>query len=101
MTYLATCLMIIWIAGLLYLAGRWMNDLRLVLNSLTPDARLADYTYSNYFGITIVAHWINPEKLTDAGRAYRKNAVWTERVLFAWTIGGFVLNACASYYSGV
>ncbi len=38
MTYVFASLIVVWICGLLFLAGLCMNDLRLVLNNLVPGA---------------------------------------------------------------
>lgn len=36
MTYFVTVLVLIWICGLLLVAGRYLNDLRVVLNNVVP-----------------------------------------------------------------
>ena len=42
MTFALVGLIVIWICGLLFLAGQHLNNIRLVLNSIAPEARSAD-----------------------------------------------------------
>jgi hypothetical protein len=60
MIYLATGLMVVWFAGLLFLTGQALNDIRLVLNDLAPDARYSDFAS----GFKIIVSKINPARLT-------------------------------------
>jgi hypothetical protein len=39
MTYLLAGIIVVWLCGLLFLAGQHLNDIRLVLNNLAPDAQ--------------------------------------------------------------
>ena len=42
MTYLLAGLVAIWLCGLLFLAGQHLNDVRVVLNNLAPDAQSSE-----------------------------------------------------------
>jgi hypothetical protein len=41
MTYLLAGIIVIWLCGLLFLVGQYLNDIRVVLNNLAPDAHHA------------------------------------------------------------
>lgn len=94
MVYLATVLILIWLATLLFIAGRWMNFLRLIHNNLTPEGHL-DYMKPGWFyKVQFRFSGIDPERLTEAGRASLRGAIWNERMAFVWMIVGMIL--CAS-----
>lgn len=38
MTYLLAGIIVAWLCGLFFLAGRYLNDIRLVLNNIAPEA---------------------------------------------------------------
>lgn len=42
MTFALIGLIVVWLCGLLFLAGQHLNDIRLVLNNIAPEARSAD-----------------------------------------------------------
>jgi hypothetical protein len=42
MTYLLAGLVTIWLCGLLFLAGQHLNDIRVLLNNLAPDAQSSE-----------------------------------------------------------
>ena len=42
MTYLISSLVVVWLCGLLFIAGQYLNNVRLVLNNILPDARSAE-----------------------------------------------------------
>jgi hypothetical protein len=96
MMYLVTGLIVVWFAGLLFLAGQQLNDIRLVLNNLAPGARYSDFSDVSFLGFRIVASRINPAGLTETGRAHLKKAIRNERIMFAWMVSGFLLLVWAS-----
>jgi hypothetical protein len=95
MIYVVTSLIVIWLAGLLVLAGQALNDIRLVLNNLTPDARYSDF--ASGFRLRLVSR-IKPASLTDLGRQQQGRAIRHERIMFAWVIGGLILLVSYFFY---
>ena len=87
MTYLATGVFVVWLAGLYLLAGRSRDDIRLVLDNCVPDARPSDFSRC---GFRKLAGNIDPARLTDAGRFHLKRAIRTERIMLHWMINGFL-----------
>jgi hypothetical protein len=95
MIYLAIGLTVVWLAGLLFLAGQALNDIRVALNNLTPDARYSDFVS----GVKIkLVSKISPARLTDLGRQHQRRAIRHERIMFAWAIGGLILLVCFISY---
>jgi hypothetical protein len=101
MIYLATGLVIAWSAGLLFLAGRALNFVRLIYNNFVPGKN--DCGYGNFFRFYFfrilprtIASMIDPASLTEVGRQYRKGAIRNERIMLAWMIGGFALIVWAT-----
>ena len=41
MAYLLAVLVLVWVCGVLFVAGRYLNDLRLVLNNVIPGAQFS------------------------------------------------------------
>jgi len=103
MIYLATGLVVVWLCVVLFLVGRTLNLLRLVLNNFAPGK---DYWISsNPFRFTIrgfrpdlSASSVDPASLTELGKLYQRKAIRNERVMFAWMAGGFILVVWASSY---
>jgi hypothetical protein len=101
MSNLAISLVVIWSCGLIFLAGRALNFIRLIYNNLAPGK---DHWKSRYSNRSILlslryrtdASAIDPESLTEAGRQYRKGAIRNERIMLAWGICGIMLFAWAS-----
>lgn len=87
MIYLATGVFIVWLAGLYFLAGRSRDEVRLALDNHVPDARSSDF---RHFGFRRLASNIDPEQLTEAGRAHLKRAVRIEKIMLHWMIDGFL-----------
>jgi hypothetical protein len=87
MTYVATGVFLVWLAGLYLLAGRSRNDVRLALGNCAPDARPSDFSW---FGFRKFARKIDPTRLTEAGRAHLERAIRTEKVMFIWMVDGFI-----------
>jgi len=95
MIYLAAGLIVVWLAGLLFFAGQALNDIRVVLNNLAPDARYSDFVSG--LKIKLVSK-INPTRLTDLGRQHQRRAIQHERIMFAWAVGGLILLVCFFSY---
>lgn len=88
MISVATVAVVVWLTGLLFLAAQTLNDIRVVLNHLTPAARYSDFCS----GLRIrLVRRINPAVLTDVGRQHQRRAIQHERIMFAWTLGGVIL----------
>jgi hypothetical protein len=103
MMYLATGLIVIWSAGILFLTGRALNFIRLVFNNLTPGK--SNWSSTNFFSLSIVnfgfridVSAVDPASLTEVGRQYQKRAIRNERIMLVWALGGFVLFVWASRY---
>jgi hypothetical protein len=102
MIYLATGLVIVWSAGLLFLVGRALNFSRLVLNNLAPgksyweSANLFRFFLGFRFSIFGIA--VDPTSLTEVGRQYQKRAIRNEWVTFTWGGVGMILIVWASSY---
>ncbi|MGY4307182.1 hypothetical protein ACVIJ6_004425 [Bradyrhizobium sp. USDA 4369] len=83
----------LWTGGLLYLAGRTLNFLRLVLNNLRPGQA---YHGAGFIGplatrFTMNAAAVEPEKLNELGKRYQKKAILNHSLMFGWLLLGFVL----------
>jgi hypothetical protein len=87
----------------LFLLGRTLNLLRLVLNNFAAGK---DYWgSSNHFRPTVFgfrldinASAIDPASLTELGKQYRRKAIRNERIMFACLFGGVILVVRASSY---
>jgi hypothetical protein len=127
MTYLAIGVVVAWLGGLLFLAGLYLNDIRLVLNSYAPGkgptgdslqlppayAVAAAFFVPNVVDLLVAAALLlsgrsalnrlghfakfDRSQLTEAGRAYLDKAVRHERIFFAFIVGGVVPIAWAVY----
>ena len=105
MTYLTIGLVVAWSCGLLFLAGRALNFIRLVYNNLAPGKTYwkSGNVFRFYFWsfrFLTDASAIDPASLTEVGRRYRTKAILNDRIILAWALGGFVLLAWASFYFG-
>jgi len=103
MTYLAISLVAAWTCGLLFLAGRALNFVRLVYNHLAPGKnywRTRDFFrfYFLSFRFLTDASAIDPACLTEAGRQYQERAIRNDRIMLAWALSGFALFPWASSY---
>jgi hypothetical protein len=103
MTYLAISLVVAWFCGLLFLAGRALNFIRLVYNNVAPGKdywRFIDLFrfYFLRFRFMTDANAIDPASLTEVGRQYQKQAIRNDRLLLVWALGGFILLPWASAY---
>jgi hypothetical protein len=102
MTYLAISLIVTWACGLLFLAGRTLNLIRLIYNNFVPGKGLESRNYFRFvflsFRFVTDAGAIDPASLTEAGREYRKRAIRNDRIMLAWALGGFVLLPWACFY---
>lgn len=127
MTYLAIGVIVVWVGGLLFLAGLYLNDMRLVLNSYAPGEGPTEDSLQLPPAYAVVAAFFVPSivdllvatalllsgrsarhrlghfakfdrsQLTEAGRAHLQKAVRHEQVFFAWIIGGVLPVASAGY----
>jgi hypothetical protein len=98
MSYLAIGLIVIWAAGFFFLLARGFNFARLALNNPASDKPYwehADYArfyfdiflqWKNFSGL-----WVDPAKLTEAGRHYQKKAIQTDWAAIAWLVAGGAL----------
>jgi hypothetical protein len=102
MTYLAISLVVAWACGLLFLAGRTLNFIRLVYNNLAPGKTWKYQNLFRYYFLSVRfmadASALDPEVLTEVGRQYQKRAIRNDRIMLAWALGGFVLLPWASSY---
>lgn len=99
MTYLSIALIVVWLAAVLFFCGRYLNDLRLVMNNLTPEAGYSDFMKpARFWRYHFRFSGVDPERLTETGRAHLKRAINTERIIFALMISGFALFASVSSY---
>src|SRR5882757_5626983 len=103
MTYFATSLSVVWLAGLLFLIGRTLNFIRLVYNNFAiSKTRWRDRNFFRFyflsFRLLTDASAIDPASLTEVGRQYRKRAIRNDRIMLAWALGGFILLVWASSY---
>lgn len=79
MTYPAIGLIAVWIGGLLLLAGLYMNDIRLVLNNVTPGKRVIGESLRPRPAYMVAAFLLSPLDLVVAtvwllvGRSSRMN----------------------------
>ena len=103
MTCLAISLVVAWTCGLLFLAGRALNFIRLVYNHFAPGKNY--WGSRNFFSFYFLsfrfltdASAVDPASLTEVGRQYRKRAIRNDRIMLAWALGGFVLLVWASSY---
>jgi len=93
----------LWACGLLYLAGRTLNFLRLVLNNLKPREAYLGAGFTSLFAarFTMNAAAVEPEKLNELGRRYQKRAILNHGLMFGWLLLGFVfLYGYSSYLPG-
>ena len=107
MTYLAISLVVAWSCGLLFLAGRTLNFIRLVYNIFAPGKSWGSRSYFRFYFLSFRfltdASAIDPASLTEVGRHYRKRAIRNDRIMLAWALGGFVLSfvllvwACSNF----
>jgi hypothetical protein len=94
MNHAVAVIAIVWTAGLLVFAGRFMNFIRLLYNNLDPTK---DFSRTRLFRPYYLffrrtdARAIYPENLTELGRRYQQQAIQNERMAIAWGISGFVL----------
>ncbi|WP_456713843.1 hypothetical protein [Bradyrhizobium sp. USDA 4353] len=72
-----------WLAGIIGIAHRARSQLKFALRHPAPDASPADF---RRFGVTKLAVYIDPTKLSEAGRSLLSHAQWGERCLFLWTL---------------
>jgi hypothetical protein len=104
MSYLPGTVVALWFGGLIFFAGRSLNDTRLILNNLAHDAKYWEAGAEKNFGVLgtrfrMQGTAIDPALLTDVGREHLKRAIRNQRVMFAWGLGGFILSAsCFSYF---
>lgn len=94
MNLVVVALLIVWVAGLLVFAGRFMNFIRLIYNNLDPAKDLSTTRLFRPYSLFLRrtdARAIYPENLTELGRQYQKQAIQNERMAVAWGIGGFLL----------
>jgi hypothetical protein len=102
MIYLATGLIVVWVAGLLFLVGRAFNFSRLALNNPVSDKPYWDYSDYVRFYIhvfrrqSIFGLAVAPAKLTEAGKQYQEKAIRIEWIMLAWLAAGVVLIVWAS-----
>jgi hypothetical protein len=103
MIYLATGLIVAWLCIMLFLAGRELNLLRLILNNFAPGKDL--WGSSNPFNPTIIgyrlyldARTIDPESLTELGKQYQRTAIRNERMIVACILAGAILLVWTSSY---
>ncbi len=127
MTYLAIGVVVVWLGGLLFLAGVHLNDLRLLHNNFAPGKRPTGDSLqlppahiavaallSPLLDLVLSTAWllssrstgrdrfrghsgVDRSQLTEAGRAYLEIAIRHERIFFAWMIGGVVPIIWAGY----
>jgi hypothetical protein len=126
MTYVVAGLIVIWFCGLLFLAGQFLNDLRLIYNNIAPGAQsisespsdplwkrilmgslafLLDFAALSYFwGLLnhfdrVTSSWIaDPARLTETGLFHLKKATRHMQIAFAWVPAGVLLIIWASFY---
>jgi len=93
MNYLVAAIAIVWTAGLLFFAGRFLNFTRLLYNNIDPgkDISKAGLFLPRWFFKRTDARAIDPASLTEIGRQYQKQAIRDERFAVAWSIAGFAL----------
>ncbi|MGJ5205529.1 hypothetical protein [Bradyrhizobium sp. HKCCYLR20261] len=72
-----------WLAGIIGIAHKARSQLRVALRHPAPDASSADF---RRFGLTKPAIYIDPAKLSEAGRSLLSRAQWGERFLFVWIV---------------
>ncbi len=103
MIYFAIGLVVVWSAGLLFLAGRTLNFIRLVYNNVAPGENywncrnvLRHYFFS--FRFMTDARAIELANLTEVGRYYRKAAIRNDWIMLAWCLVGFALPVWAAPY---
>jgi hypothetical protein len=68
-------------------------------HNLTPEAGYSDFMKpGRFWRYQFRFSGIDPERLTETGRAHPKRAINTERIIFAFMISGFALFASVSSY---
>jgi hypothetical protein len=118
MTYLATGLIVIWAAALVFLLGRAFNFSRMALNNPASDKpywndkdylryyvpfllrRRSIFEFAAYYVLCLFPDFfrrrgifglaVNPAKLTKVGRQYQKKAIRAEWITVAWLIAGIM-----------
>lgn len=131
MTYLVAVLVLIWVCGLLLVAGRYLNDMRVVFNNVVPGAQvtllplrpnwvrdaaglvsLADLIFAG-LALTVgrllkLDRWdsaslsrCDPTCLTEAGQLHLKRVAGHERFALGWMAGGLLLLALWSTWHGL
>jgi hypothetical protein len=103
MTYLAVSLVVAWCCGLVFLAGRTLNFIRLVYNNIAPGnnhwlPKNVFHFYFLSFRFLTDAGAIDPANLTEVAKQYQKRAIRNDRILLAWALCGSVLLVWASSY---
>jgi hypothetical protein len=88
----------IWLAGLLVLATRSRNQIRLALENRHPEATRSEFMR---LGFRKLAVNIDPARLTEARRIHLERAVRSERLLLLWMLDGplFILLPAAGLLS--
>jgi hypothetical protein len=104
MTYLAISLVVAWSCGLLFLAGRSLNFVRLVYNNLAPGKNSSESMdffrfYFLSFRFLTDANAVDPAGLTEIGRQYQKRPILNGRLLLVWALSGFILLPWVSTFS--
>jgi len=57
MTFALVGIIVVWLCGLLFLAGQHLNDIRLVLNNIAPGAQAADHPPQRLSFPAAIAAW--------------------------------------------
>lgn len=78
----------IWLAGLIVLAARSRNQIRLALEHRHPEATRSEFVR---LGFQKLAVNIDPARLTEVGRTHLERAVRIERLLLLWVLDGPLL----------
>jgi|SRR6185437_8245463 len=97
MTYLAYAIGAIWSCGMLLLAGRVINSLRLTLNNLAPGA---DYWGPEYEAFRKGYYFsrIDPALFNESGRRHLQKLNDNSRIFNVWLIIGAILAISAAVY---
>jgi hypothetical protein len=94
MTFASIILILIWLTTVVILAGRWMEDLRVLHNNLVPGASSLNYMKSGL----IHRLWfrfdnMDPARLNETGRERLKRAIRNERLMYLCMVAGLPLCA--------